>query len=111
MISWHRDLETARSAAEILRTAQSYLDGLTPAELGCLPEALRAMPADVEGLREFSRQLNDVYWLQRRTGDDPGVTQELWSFFLRATIQLTRIELEDARLRVGAPLARQPQAA
>lgn len=111
MISWHRDLETARSAHEILRTAQSYLDGLTPDELGCLPVALRVTPCDVEALRAYSLQLNDAYWEQRRAGGDPGVVQELWSFFLRATIQLSRIELEDARLQVGAPMARQPQAA
>lgn len=101
MISWHRDLETARSADEIVRTARDYLDGLTPAELAFLPEALRAAPGDVEALREYSRKLNDMYWLQRQTGNEPGVVQEMWSFFLRATIQLTRIELEDARLQAA----------
>jgi hypothetical protein len=40
----------------------------------------------------YSRRLTEEYWQLRGTAADVGVLQELWSFFLRATIQIARLQ-------------------
>jgi len=93
MISWHRDLENARSAGEIVQTTRDFLATFSATELACLPETHR--PREVrseDDVRDWSRRLTDEYWRQRAAGGELGTMQELWSFFLRASIQLARLD-------------------
>ena len=93
MISWHRDLENARSAGEVLHTTRAFLATFSPADLACLPEA--HCPRDIaaaDDIRDWSRRLTDEYWRQRNLGGELAPMQEMWSFFLRASIQLARID-------------------
>jgi hypothetical protein len=96
MIAWHRDLETARSAQEIARTAQAFLDALPSEMRAVLPPEVLPLQLEPEGIAEFTGRLNAAYWRRREQGEDPGVLEALWSFFLRASIQLARV---DARAR------------
>jgi hypothetical protein len=97
MISWHRDLETAGTAGEVLQITRDFLAGFSPEDLASMPESHR--PSDIartEDIRDWSRRLTDEYWRQRNAGGELGILQELWSFFLRASIQLAR---QDAAAR------------
>jgi hypothetical protein len=100
MISWHRDLENACSPGEVLQTTQDFLATFAPEDLACLPDTHR--PREVHGtddIRDWSRRLTDEYWRQRSAGGELAPMQEMWSFFLRAAIQLARIDAA-ARERV-----------
>lgn len=44
----------------------------------------------------YSRRLTEEYWRLRGTAADVGVLQELWSFFLRASIRLARLQEQPA---------------
>jgi len=104
MISWHRDLENARTAGEILQVTRDFLATFSPAELACLPEAHR--PQAVRGpddIRDWSRRLTEEYWRQRAAGGELGAMQEMWSFFLRASIQLARIDAATRERIYGRP--------
>lgn len=93
MLSWHRDLENARTAAEILQTTRDFLATFSSAELACLPTAhCPRQVATVDDIRDWSRRLTDEYWRQRAAGGELGTMQEMWSFFLRASIQLARLD-------------------
>ena len=93
MISWHRDLENAGTATEVVQVARDFLGTFSSADLASLPEAHcpRAVTG-VDDVREWSRRLTDEYWRQRAAGGELGTMQEMWSFFLRAAIQLARID-------------------
>src|SRR6059058_1481993 len=92
MISWHRDLENARSADEVVRIARDFVAAFSPEELASLPQAIVPQPVeDEDDIRDWSRNLTDEYWRLRALGGEVAVAQEMWSFFLRASIQLARI--------------------
>jgi hypothetical protein len=100
MISWHRDLENARTSGEVLQTTHDFLATFAPEDLACLPDT--HCPRHVQGpddIRDWSRRLTDEYWRQRNAGGELAPMQEMWSFFLRASIQLARIDAA-ARERV-----------
>jgi hypothetical protein len=92
MLTWHHDLENACTTAEVVRTARNFVATFSASELATVPEAL--LPRQIENdddIRDCSRRLNDEYWWLRSLGGEMATTQELWSFFLRASIQLARI--------------------
>jgi hypothetical protein len=92
MISWNRDLENAGSVHEVVSTTRRFLATFSPRDLAALPEA--SVPREIvtdDDIREWSRRLSDEYWRQRALGGELATTQEMWSFFLRASIQLARI--------------------
>ena len=104
MISWHRDLENARTAGEILQVTRDFLATFSAAELACLPDAY--CPRDVQAvddIRDWSRRLTEEYWRQRSAGGELGTMQEMWSFFLRASIQLARIDAATRERIYGRP--------
>lgn len=97
MISWHRELETATTPSEVVYLTRHFLANLAPHEVARLPEEARPeWIHDARDIREWRRRLTDEYWSRRGLGADVGVIQEVWSFFLRASIQLERIAEESA---------------
>ena len=104
MISWHRDLENARSAGDILQTTRDFLATFSAEELARLPEAHRPREVGtVDDIRDWSRRLTEEYWRQRAAGGELGSLQEMWSFFLRASIQLARIDAAVRERIYGRP--------
>lgn len=104
MISWHRDLENARAPGEILQITRDFLATFSSDELACLPEA--HCPRGVrtaDDIRDWSRRLTEEYWRQRAAGGELGTMQEMWSFFLRASIQLARIDAATRERIYGRP--------
>ena len=93
MISWHRDLENAGTPVEVVQTTRDFLATFSAEELAYLPETHRPREiASPEDIRDWSRRLADEYWRQRAAGGELDAMQELWGFFLRASIQLARID-------------------
>jgi len=104
MISWHRDLENARTPGDVLQTTRDFLATFSTAELACLPEAHRPQVVrTVDDIRDWSRRLTDEYWRQRAAGGELGPLQEMWSFFLRASIQLARLDAATRERIYGRP--------
>ena len=93
MLTLTRDLEQARSTFQVLRLAREYLAALSASDVARIPEKCRpARILDESDLARYSRRLTEEYWELRGTPADVGVLQELWSFFLRATIQIDRLQ-------------------
>ena len=92
MLSWIRDLETAKNVADVLCLARGCVQSL-PTESWCqLPETCRARPIEgAEDVRWWSERLSEEYWRRRGMRDDAHGIQDAWSFFLRASIQTARL--------------------
>ncbi len=70
----------------------------------CLPGRV----IDESDISRYSARLTQEYWRLRGTQADVGVLQEMWSFFMRASIQIARLnELQRYKrpLRVLRPSA------
>lgn len=105
MISWHRDLENARTGGEVVRTTQDFLKTFPADELARLPEAAcPRLVRDEDDIRDWSRRLADEYWRQRALGGELAATREMWSFFLRASVQLARIDAAHRERAFGSRL-------
>ena len=97
MISWHRDIEKARTPVEVILLARDYLATLTPRDFARVPERCRPGRIVNEGdIGLWSGRLTEEYWQLRGTAADVGVLQELWSFFLRASVHIARLRELDA---------------
>ena len=92
MLSWMRDLETAKDVGDVLGLARQCVASLPRECLGHLPEACRTRELRaVDDVRWWSEKLSEEYWRRRGLGLDVGPIQDAWSFFLRASIQTTRL--------------------
>jgi hypothetical protein len=97
MIAWQRDLENASSESEVVHLARRFLSAVPPNELARLPGECRLAAIDsVADVHAWNRRITQAYWELRMRSADIAVIQELWSFFLRAAIQLARIDEEAA---------------
>lgn len=97
MIAWQRDLEDATTSGEVVQLARRFVGSMPREAFAGLPAHCR--PAFISGpddVRDWSERLNRAYWEMRATSSDTDVMQQVWSFFLRATIRLARIEEERA---------------
>jgi hypothetical protein len=91
-LAWHRDIERAHTAVQVVRIARDYLASFTPRDLARVPERCRpAQIADEGDIALWSRKLTEEYWRLRGTAADVAVVQEMWSFFLRASVHLARM--------------------
>lgn len=92
MLSWMRDLETAKDVSDVLCLARRCVDALPPETLVQLPEACRAHAVrGVDDVRWWSERLSEEYWRRRGLGLDVEPLQDAWSFFLRASIRTSRL--------------------
>lgn len=95
MISWQRDLEDAATPAEVVQLTRNFIASIPRHEMARVPEDCRPGAIETEAdLRHWNRRLTDAYWAMRSTAADVAVVQEMWSFLLRACIQLGRMEEE-----------------
>lgn len=97
MIHWHRDLERTGTPRQVVALTRDYLATLAPRDLARVPERCRPSRIfDEEDIGFWSGRLTEEYWQLRGTAADTAVIQELWSFFLRASIHIARLR-ESAR--------------
>jgi hypothetical protein len=96
--TWH-EIEHARSPYLVVLLVREYVASIPPHELARVPEQCRpGRLLDESDITRCSGRLTEEYWQLRGTATDVGVLQELWSFFLRASIQLARLR-EQADVR------------
>jgi hypothetical protein len=92
MIHWYRDIERTASPRQVVALARDYLATLTPRDLARVPQRCRPSRIfDEEDIVFWSGRLTEEYWQLRGTAADAAILQELWSFFLRATIHIERL--------------------
>jgi hypothetical protein len=92
VIHWHHDLEKTATTRQVVALTRDYLATLTPRDLARVPERCRPSRIfDEEDIAFWGERLTEEYWQLRGTAADVGVVQELWSFFLRAGIHITRL--------------------
>jgi hypothetical protein len=96
-VASHRNLEEARTPHQVLTLTRDYLAALSARDLARVPERCRPERIlDETDISGCSRRLTEEYWQLRGTAADVGVLQEMWSFFLRASIQLARLQEQEA---------------
>ena len=92
MIHWHRDIERTATPRQVVALARDYLATLTPRDLARVPQHCRPSRIfDADDIAFWSARLTDEYWQLRGTAADAAILQDLWSFFLRASIHVTRL--------------------
>lgn len=96
---WHRRVETADTADDVVRLVRDYVASLAPRILACLPAACRALRVKAE---------DDVeYWTLRLSqrphredaGVDDEVRQEVFNHFLHASVRISQIHRVEAECR------------
>jgi len=93
MIAWHHDLEQARTPHQVVVLTRDYLGKLSAQDIARVPERCRpGRILDGTDIADCSNRLTEEYGLLRGTSADVGVLQEMWSFFLRASVQIARLE-------------------
>jgi hypothetical protein len=105
MLTTQRDIECATSTLQVVRLGREYLAGLGPRELARLPRrCLPPLLIHESDVARYSARLTQEYWRLRGSAADVGVLQEAWRFFMRASIQIARLnELSRAgHSRLGA---------
>ncbi len=92
MLSWYRQLESAKSSLEVVAVARDFMASWTPHDLARLPDACRPGKMrdeiDIENLHAL---LVDEYRDTRASGEELESLQELTSFFVRASIRIAEL--------------------
>lgn len=92
MLSWMRDLETAKDVRDVLNVARHLLDSLPAETVRELPPAWRAHELrDAGDVQWWSERLSEEYWRRRGLRLDVEPIQDAWSFFLRASLRAARL--------------------
>ena len=87
------DIERALTPQQVLNLAREYLAALSARDLARIPERCRPERIfEAADIGRCSRRLTEEYWPLRGTAADVEVLQEMWSFFLRASIQIARLQ-------------------
>ena len=92
-----RSLEQAGTSYQVLLAAREYLDALSPEQWARLPAPCRPWRILDEGdIARYSRCLSAEYLPLRGTAADVAVLEEMWSFFLQASIRIDRLQEKEA---------------
>lgn len=90
-----RRLEQAGSPYQVLLAAREYLDALSSEQWARLPAPCRPWRILEEAdIGRYSRCLTEEYLPLRGTAADVAVLEEMWSFFLQASIRIDRLQEE-----------------
>ena len=91
---WHSQVDSARTADDVVALMRDYVASLTPEQLGLLPERYRPLRVKAEDDLE--------YWTFRLSAIPPGervpqeFVQDLFMHFLHASLRITQIHRERA---------------
>jgi hypothetical protein len=92
MLPWIHNLETAKNVGEVVNLARDCVAHLPKESVVELPAACRTRELHaVDDLRWWSERLSEEYWRRRGLGADVHSIHDVWSFFLRASIQSGRL--------------------
>jgi hypothetical protein len=92
MSTWHRQLDDAKSVAEVVSIARDFLATLTPRELARLPESCRpGKIRDESDIAELHGRLAEEYRTTRASGDELTTLQLITSLMVRASIRIAEL--------------------
>ena len=96
MLAWMRDLETAKTVTDVVGLARQCVGELPAGVRRALPEACGTHDVrTADDVRWWSERLSEEYWRRRGLGNDVDSLQDAWSFFLRASIQVSRLSTRE----------------
>ena len=91
---WHSQVETARSAEEVVALMRNYVASLTPEQLAQLPERYRPLRVKAEDdLEYWTFRLSSIPAGERA---DHAFVQDIFMHFLHASLRITQIHRERA---------------
>ena len=94
MISWYRQVDSAKSSLEVVAVARDFMASWSPHDLARLPDACRPGKLrdeiDIENLHGL---LVDEYRDTRASGEKLESLQELMSFFVRASMRIAELNM------------------
>jgi hypothetical protein len=92
MSTWHRQIDDAKSVAEVVSIARDFLATWTPAELAQLPPDCRpGKIRDETDIAEIHSRLAEEYRTTRASGDELTTLQVLTSFMVRASVRIAEL--------------------
>src|SRR5687768_9327950 len=100
---WHSQVESARTAEEVVTLMRDYIASLTPEQLALLPERHRPLRVKAEDdLEYWTFKLSSIPAGDRAAS--PEFLQDLFMHFLHASLRITQIHRERAaRAQDGFP--------
>ena len=104
MSSSHRQIDNAKTPAEVVAVVRDYMATWTPEELARLPEVVRpGRIRDEEDVDTLHGNLVEEYRTTRASGDELAALQQITSLFVRATIRIAELRESAAKGGANAP--------
>src|SRR3979411_913961 len=101
MSSSHRQIDNAKTPAEVVALVRDYLASWTPEELARLPEIVRpGRIRDAEAVDTLHGNLVEEYRTTRASGDELAALQQITGVLVRATIRIA--ELRESAAKDGS---------
>ena len=92
MISWYRQIDSAKNSLELVAVARDYVASWPPHDLALLPHACRpGKLRDETDIEHLHALLIDEYRTTRASGAELESLQELTSFFVRASMRIAEL--------------------
>jgi hypothetical protein len=102
MISWFRQLESARGPLEVVAIARDYFASWSPRDIARLPDSCRPRKLrDESDIEVLHGHLVEEYRVTRASGDDLRLLQELTSFLVRASMRIADLAGEASKGGAG----------
>jgi hypothetical protein len=112
MSSSHRQIDNAKTPAEVVALVRDYLATWSPEELVRLPEAVRpGRIRDEEDVDSLHGNLVQEYRTTRASGEELAALQQITSVLVRATIRIAELRDSAAKSGSSAPAAGPPKSA
>src|ERR1700687_6014093 len=97
MLSWHQQIDGAKTISEVVSITRDYLATWSPYELGQLPKACRPGrirdEADIDSLQE---NLVEEYRDPRASGYTVTLLQQLTGFLVRASLRMAELRAQSS---------------
>ena len=104
MLSWFRQLDEARSAAEVVSITRDYFALWSPDEIAQLPDACRpARFRDTTDLDNLYRASVEEFRKTRATGPEFELLQKLTGFIGRACVRIAQLRDEESAQQSDSP--------
>lgn len=92
MSSWHRQIDDAKTVAELVSIARDFLATWTPPELAMLPAHCRpGKIRDESDIAELHGHLAEEYRTTRASGDELTTLQLITSFMVRTSVRIAEL--------------------
>lgn len=92
MTTWHRQIDDAKSVADVVSIARDFVATWTPQELASLPAECRpGKIRDESDIADLHARLAEEYRVTRASGDELTTLQRLTSFMVRTSVRIAEL--------------------